>query len=245
MGTENESKKKDAGRESTRKWRERLKQQGYKTVVAHLRPQYAQLLEGLKRMEGDTHSEVIEKAIDFYASSKRTPVLEKHLKSNPLEKKALYQNFWQSLLEQFKMKYPGITNASKGPAQSWCAIPSGCSGLAFQWAFKKNNRFIIELYIDFSGDKGQNRQNKNEAFFKELAANKEVIEGRLGELNWELLPNSLSCRVGLERDSVNINKIPEDLYDYAIEKMKLFRDTLIDQINRNETIRPNKQIILY
>jgi len=141
----------------------------------------------------------------------------------------LYQDFFQTLLEKFKKEYPGITNASKGPMQSWCSIPSGYTGLSFQWSFKINDRFVIELYIDFSGD--PNRKDKNEQFFNRLLENKDIIEKEIGEeLIWELLPNNFSCRVCLELNNVSIISIPDDLFDFAIQKMKLFRDTLIVQI---------------
>lgn len=148
---------------------------------------------------------------------------------NPSGRNLLYQDFFQTLLEKFKKEYPGITNASKGPAQPWCSIPSGYNGLTFQWVFKGNNRFVIELYIDFSAD--PNRKDKNEEFFNNLFENKETIEKAIGqELKWELSPNNFSCRVCLERNHVSIISIPDDLFDFAIQKMKLFRDTLIVQI---------------
>jgi len=148
----------------------------------------------------------------------------------PNARNLLYRDFYQTLLERFKKEYPGITNATKGPAQSWCSIPSGYNGLTFQWVFKGNERFVIELYIDFSSD--VNRKEKNEDFFNKLNEHKDDIENAIGkELSWELSPNYLSCRVCLERNNVSIISIPDDLYDYAIRAMKLFRDTLRSQIS--------------
>jgi hypothetical protein len=90
---------------------------------------------------------------------------------------------------------------------------------------------VIELYIDFSGD--MDRREKNEQFFNNLLACKEIIEKEIGsELKWELLPNNLSCRVSLERNNVQIASIPDDLYNYAIQKMKQFRDSLSIQIKK-------------
>jgi hypothetical protein len=148
----------------------------------------------------------------------------------PSQRSFAYQNFWQVLLEQFKSKYPDITNASKGPAQSWCPIPSGYSGLAFQWAFKNKDRFVIELYIDFAMDP-DHRGEKNETLFYKIMEKREVIEKALeAKLKWEHLPGAHSCRIEMERYGVNIELLSEELNRYAIDKMKLFRDVLLEHI---------------
>ncbi|MCJ8501363.1 DUF4268 domain-containing protein [Desulfatitalea alkaliphila] len=150
--------------------------------------------------------------------------------SAPSQKLLAYQNFWQNLLDTFKSKYPGITNASKGPTQNWCAIPSGYGGLAFQWAFKSMSRFVIELYIDFANDQGH-RSEKNEVFFRLISEKREEIEHAMQtKLKWEQLPAAVSCRIELERDGVNIESLPEDLTGYAIDKMALFRSILLEHI---------------
>jgi len=132
-----------------------------------------------------------------------------------------YRKFWSGLLEKFKERYPGITHASGDYPQSWCAIPAGKSGIYYSWAFRLEKRFHVELYIDF-GDK-----LRNEDFFEEVLNRKSQIETAFGDaLSWEKMEAKRACRVAYYRGNVSVKAIPEDLEEWAIEKMKRLRDVL-------------------
>jgi hypothetical protein len=59
-----------------------------------------------------------------------------------------YQAFFTELLDEAKVRAPGITAASKTQPVSWFWFSSGKSGVHFSWAFVSNQRFRIELSID-------------------------------------------------------------------------------------------------
>jgi hypothetical protein len=137
-----------------------------------------------------------------------------------------YRSFWSELLEKFKERYPGITNASGKYPQSWCGIPAGKTGLYFSWAFRLGNRFHTELYIDF-GDKSTNKE-----FFDRLYNKKEMIENGFGDrLSWERLDDKKASRIAYYYDNASIKAIPDDLMDWAIDNMKRLRDSLLPIIN--------------
>jgi len=89
-----------------------------------------------------------------------------------------YLEFYSKLVDEYKKISPRWRKVKPQP-QSWLSFGAGKSGLSFVWAFKSNNRFAIELYID-TGDK-----NENERIFEELEKHKDKIENELKGLIWE------------------------------------------------------------
>lgn len=132
------------------------------------------------------------------------------------DKQEYYQQFFTALLELVHKELPGITNSKKVNHDSWKSFPTGTSGYQYNLAFRSNNRFSCELYIDF-GEK-----EKNEQRFDFLNEQKDEIEKGLGELSWERLNNRRACRIALYIDYTN----DEEMLVWGIQKLKSFRDVL-------------------
>uniref|UniRef100_A0A7V3ZYR7 DUF4268 domain-containing protein n=1 Tax=candidate division WOR-3 bacterium TaxID=2052148 RepID=A0A7V3ZYR7_UNCW3 len=131
-----------------------------------------------------------------------------------------YLEFFTKLVEKYKEINPGWRKVKPLP-QSWLSFGAGRSGLVFAWAFKSNNRFAVELYID-TGDK-----NENERIFEELAKHRDKIENELKGLVWEKLEDKRGCRIAVYKNiKGSIKFLTEEDYleiiEWATETMKTF-----------------------
>jgi hypothetical protein len=139
------------------------------------------------------------------------------------EKRAAYEHFWAELIPAFKAKYPGQTNVSRPPRDSWLSLGAGRTGLGTNWAFTGDRRFRVELYID-TGDGPSNK-----AYFDQLAGHKDEIELKLGhELNWDRIEERQACRISSYYPQQPVSVTDDEdtlrpLIDWAVEEMARFR----------------------
>jgi hypothetical protein len=134
--------------------------------------------------------------------------------------KKFYKEFWTSLLENFKLRYPGVTSATRVSPLSWLGLPAGKTGLYFSWAFRQGKRFHVEIYISTGNKK------RNEGIFDQFLVKKPEIESTFGEpLSWEKMAKD--CRIAYYRENISVKNVPEDFDDWAVETMKKFRDTFM------------------
>ena len=141
-----------------------------------------------------------------------------------------YLEFYSKLVDEYKKISPRWRKVKPQP-QSWLSFGAGKSGLSFVWAFKSNNRFAIELYID-TGDK-----NENERIFEELEKHKDKIENELKGLIWEKMEEKRACRIALYKNiKGNIKYLSEEDYpeiiEWASKTMKEFSNVLSRYIKK-------------
>ncbi len=135
-----------------------------------------------------------------------------------------YLDFYSKLVEEYAKVNPNWRKVKPQP-QSWLSFGAGKTGFAFDWAFKSNNRFSIDLYIDV-WDK-----NENKKLFEDLEKNKDKIEKEMKGLSWEKLEEKRASRVVVYRKiPKNINSLSEteslEIIKWAVETMKQFTTVL-------------------
>jgi len=141
-----------------------------------------------------------------------------------------YLEFYSKLVDEYKKINPRWRKVKPQP-QNWLSFGAGKGGLSFVWAFKRNNRFAIELYID-TGDK-----NKNERIFEELEKHKDKIENEIKGLIWERMEEKRACRIAIYKNiKGNIKYLSEEDYpeiiEWASKTMKEFSNVLSRYIKK-------------
>ena len=136
------------------------------------------------------------------------------------EKQKMYFNFFSDLLLRVKKEMPNLTNATKVGYDNWFNYKTGRTGFVYSLSFKVGNRFGCEVYID-TGDK-----ENNEMVFDKLLEQKEGIEEKLGNLEWQRLDNRRACRILRWVDVPNYQEETiENLKQWALKSLKEFKDT--------------------
>lgn len=131
------------------------------------------------------------------------------------DRQEYYQQFFTTFLGLVHKELPGITNSRKVNHDSWKSFPAGTTGYQYDVAFRSNNRFSCELYIDCE-DKDKNKQR-----FDILYGLKDKIEKSLGEeLSWERLNDRRACRIALYTNYTN----DQEMLAWGIQKLKSFRE---------------------
>ena len=146
----------------------------------------------------------------------------------PSDRQMLYHDFFSGLVATIHERLPGFTNVRRVGYDSWVhfATGSGRGGFAFSVSFVTGNKFRTELEIDM-GD-----HSKNRTAFEQLAADRETLEGLLGQLVWDFKEGRRAQRIYSHRDGV-IESHEEtliELRDWAIEKLEKFREALTPRI---------------
>lgn len=141
---------------------------------------------------------------------------------DPSGKRALYQQFFQRLIDELREKHK-FTNARAGQPQNWYTFSSGTKGFQYSVSFAAGGRVRAEIYIDL-GDRDQ-----NVAALEALHADKPVLEEALGEpFEWELLDGKRACRVAVYRPGA-IEDSAESLEEYhrwAVERLLRLKKVL-------------------
>ncbi|MBM3942066.1 MAG: DUF4268 domain-containing protein [SAR202 cluster bacterium] len=105
--------------------------------------------------------------------------------AQPSERDYRYQGFFQDMLDQMKVRRPGVTNVSRAGYSPYLGTPSGRAGSAFRLAFTDEAQFRIELY-NHNGHGGAGGADFNKQVFNHMRANESAIEKALGsKLLWE------------------------------------------------------------
>jgi hypothetical protein len=142
---------------------------------------------------------------------------------DPNGKNALYQRFFQRLIDDLRENH-NFTNAHAGGPRNWQSFGSGTSGLTYAVAFPAGGRVRAEIYID-SGERVQKVAAFEALRTEESALKQEFRALRLrsaiqcstsvdGEtLEWELLEGRRACRIAVYR-SGTIEDSTRDLEQY-------------------------------
>ncbi len=134
----------------------------------------------------------------------------------------LYREFYTELVDLYGGSKPKWRKIKAQP-QSWLQFGAGKSGVYFGWAFRIENRFSVEVYIDSSEDPEQNSD-----YLNQLKSSIEIPSG-LEDISWEFLPERRSCRIVLYRDG-DINRVAPDhslrseMLAWGVEKMVLLEN---------------------
>jgi len=114
----------------------------------------------------------------------------------PSEKQRLYREFWTTLIEEIRQRYPGWSRARTPPPQSWFELPAGRTGIFYSLSFVSDRRIRVELYVDPYDEALQGGEA-----YRRLEARKPDIEDAFNEpLDWEPLETRRASRVAAYRD---------------------------------------------
>ena len=155
------------------------------------------------------------------------PVYQGPLKSkSPTEitevssRNQLYQQFFGELIEKYCRRYPSRSMLKALP-QSWLGFGAGKAGFWFNWSFRFNRRFSVELIIQTEDSV------KNKQYFDRIKGS----EAQLGiaGVSWERLDDKKSSRVAVYtngdiQEVMSDKLVKERLIEWAIETMKNFSD---------------------
>lgn len=146
----------------------------------------------------------------------------KSISSEVSSRNELYRQFFTNLMEQYHKQYPNQPKLKALP-QSWLGFGAGRTGLGFNWAFRGNKRFSVELYINTSD------QVKNKDYFDKIGENKGEIG--IDGISWERLDEKQASRIAIYTDGdiqeiMNDDMEREKLIHWGVETMKDFSDKL-------------------
>jgi hypothetical protein len=135
------------------------------------------------------------------------------------------------MLNELKARAPGITSAQRVGYASWFYISAGRSGFIYSFAFTKDKRFRVELYIDLR------TQEQTKKAFDLLKEQAEAIAQELGQpIEWERLDEKGASRIAVyHRDNHQIGDAPETLKAlclWAIETGVKFRSVMDSRIKQ-------------
>jgi len=146
------------------------------------------------------------------------------------ERHKKYLLFYTRLVSEYEKIKPEWNHLTPRP-DSWAGFGAGKSGFNFNWAFRGNNRFDVELFID-TGD-----QEEIKGYFSELKKYQKAINKRMPKLSWEELPERRASRIALyyqmQTSARNMdNKQIDKLIVWAIQKMDLFKKVFPEYIQK-------------
>lgn len=140
----------------------------------------------------------------------------------------LYRQFFAELGERYFKDLPGRRQPKAQP-QSWYSFGGGKSGITFGWAYKMEDRFATELYIDV-GD-----GDLNSKFLEELRSVTDIGDDLIGRIKWEELPGKRASRIAVYRDG-DIESVSDDpsykdnVIQWAIGMMERFESIFREHI---------------
>jgi hypothetical protein len=142
----------------------------------------------------------------------------------------LYAAFWGPLIEQLQTTYPGWSNKSVPPKDSWMPMPSGKTFPFYSIAFTGDRQLRIELYVD-----GPNEQAQRH-LWDQLVSMREQIDATLPGLDWDPIPNKRASRISLyapfDDASVDHENHWDSYRDWIVTNLGAFRDAFQPHIER-------------
>ncbi|MCG2699637.1 DUF4268 domain-containing protein [Candidatus Parcubacteria bacterium] len=141
-----------------------------------------------------------------------------------------YMRFFTRLVAEYEKAKSDWGHLSPKYA-AWLAFGAGRTGFRFVWAFRGNNRFSTELFIDT----GNKEENKN--YFNELKNYQEKINEVILGLKWEELPDKKGSRIVVYYQMpASVKKLNDEqidkLINWCIEQMDLFKKTFPKYIRK-------------
>lgn len=148
------------------------------------------------------------------------------------ERHQKYLQIFTRLVAEYEKIKPDWGHLTAKPS-SWVAFGGGKTGFRLVWAFRGDNKFNTELYID-TKDKDEIKM-----YFNELKKHQKEIEREIPDLSWEELPDRRASRIALYyKMPANIKTLNEnqinDLIQWAIEKMDLFKKVITPYVKNLE-----------
>jgi len=148
----------------------------------------------------------------------------------------LYAAFWGPLIEQIKRTYPGWSNKSVPPKDSWMPMPSGKTYPFYSIVFSGDRRLRIELYVD-----GPNEQAQQH-LWNQLLSVRDQIDAVLPGLDWDAIPNARASRISLFAPLDDVGVDNEDHLDtyrnWILTNLGPFRDAFQPHIDQLTTHTP-------
>lgn len=146
------------------------------------------------------------------------------------ERHRKYLQFFARLVSEYEKIKPEWSHLTARP-YSWLAFGAGIAGFRFVWAFRGNNQFDVELYID-TGDKDETK-----SYFAELKRFQPEVDKQITNLKWEELSDKRASRIAayykMPNSVKNLNeKQIEELISWAIQQMNLFKKVFPQYIQR-------------
>jgi hypothetical protein len=146
------------------------------------------------------------------------------------ERHKKYLQFYTRLISEYEKIKPEWSHLTPRP-DSWLGFGAGKAGFNFNWSFRSNNKFNVELYID-TKDKDEIKM-----YFNELKKFSEIIDKKITGLLWEELPDKRASRIAIYYQMPTAaknmdDKQMDDLISWAIEKMDLFKKIFPEYIQK-------------
>lgn len=117
--------------------------------------------------------------------------------------------------------------------EHWIGYSYG-SYFSFSCVFvQKNQKLAVELYIDG----GNHKKQENKAIFDELFKNKETLEEKLGNLDWQKLESKRACRIEIVYENkVSLKDKDEEIEKYLhwqVDKLQSFKTVFTELYGQN------------
>jgi hypothetical protein len=158
-------------------------------------------------------------AKDFIIRSERKETAERTLNATQIER----LEFWNDLTKKMNNLLP-LTYAPSKP-RMYCYIPTNISNIHFEWLFHgRSNGLGVELHFE------NKMKEVNIANIEKIEKLIPILEQRTGEQviiqkNW----GKYGARIYIEKNGENKS---EELKNWAVEKMKIFYDTLLPELKK-------------
>ena len=140
-----------------------------------------------------------------------------------------YFDFYYKLVNFYSELNPNFRKVKAQP-QNWLDFGAGKVGLYFGWAFRKDNRFTVSVYID-TVDK-----NENKRIFDGLKKYKDEINSKVEGVEWEEVEGRRAFRIFIYRKTSGPIKSlkdeeKDDLIKWGANQMKTFSGIFSEYIN--------------
>jgi len=143
----------------------------------------------------------------------------------PSNRNKLYQQFFRELIDEYCKMYPTQARLSAQP-QRWLGFGAGKSGLYFNWAFRNDKRFSVELYIDTVN------KDKNKQYYQQIFEKRTILSSELASAcSFEELEGKKASRIAIYtngdiEDVVSNILVKEKLIKWSCDTMKKFSNAL-------------------
>jgi hypothetical protein len=131
-----------------------------------------------------------------------------------------YRQFFQPLINELRTKYH-FTNANVALPQSWYYFGTGTTGFRYAASFAAGGLMRAELYIDIGSKVG------NKAAFDYLHLQREYIDSKLQQIDWERLDNRNACRISIAMPNTSIDEAAargSEMRAWLIEKLLALKE---------------------
>ena len=144
-------------------------------------------------------------------------------------RRQLYAEFWEPVLEDIKSTYPGWSNKSVPPGDSWMPLPTGKSNPFYSISFTGQKQLRLEVYVDGPDKTAQMH------LWEQLVACRDEIDAALPGLEWDAIPDKRASRISLYAPYDDVSVDRKDQWDtyrhWIIATLGPFRDAFQPHID--------------